>query len=238
MKEIQELDSAEGGKSGAMIFFTHSQKFVIKTISRSERLSLLHMLPDYFTRIKSSDSRLSRIIGLFRLNPTKQDFIVMENIISDISDAVIFDIKGSSLDRLVSGNYDYTSPPYGRVLKDLNLQASGFKFDIQPLVKDRILDEIVSDFAMLVTYGIMDYSVLVAFYRPKVVCATRYDIQGIREVYSVGIIDFLQKYNIKKKSEKCLKKLFFRNHEVSCEEPQIYGDRISKVMKDIFGENS
>ena len=217
-----------------MIFFTHSQRFLVKTISKEEKAALLKMLNDYFKRINNSDSRLSRIIGLFRLNPLKQDFIVMENLISDISDALIFDIKGCTYHRLVSGNFDFTEPPYGTVLKDLNFKESGLRLYLQPAHKDSLISGILEDFAVLAKHEIIDYSVLVAFYKPRIVSCTRYDIQGIERNYSIGIIDFLQKYNIKKRSEKCFKKIFHRNKEISCEDPRIYQSRIAAAMNDLF----
>ena len=224
----------QGGKSGAIVFFTHTQRFVVKTVEESEISSLLHLLDGYSERIKSPTCRIARIIGLFRINPIKQDFIVMENIFSNISDALVFDLKGCSLNRLVPGDFDYSDPPYGKVLKDLNLQESGFKVNLQPSVKDQLILSLSEDFAMLKKYKIIDYSVLVAFYRPTVNCSTRYDIDGIQYVYSIGIIDFLQKYTIRKKLEKCLKKIFFSAEKFSTENPNLYEERISVMMQELI----
>ena len=37
--------SNEGGSSGSFFFFTQDKKFIVKTISKAERLSLLKLLP-------------------------------------------------------------------------------------------------------------------------------------------------------------------------------------------------
>lgn len=235
---MKKLRTAEGGKSGAIIFFTFSQEFVIKSISRAEKKVLFKILHRYIERIEYSKSRLARIIGVFQLKPINQDFIIMENIVSNSQNAVIFDIKGSLLDRFVQGNFDYFEPPYGRVLKDINLHESGFKFHISPTEKEKIINELNKDFEMLATFGIMDYSVLIAFYRSGIKSKTRYDISGIEDVYSIGIIDFLQIYNIKKKSENYFKKMIFRNTEISSEKPKIYRERISSSMSDLLENRS
>ena len=199
---------------------------------------MFQILDGYVERVNSPGSRLARIVGVYRLKPIDQDFIIMENLISNKANAVAFDIKGSSHDRLVPGKFDYSQPPYGRVLKDLNLRHSGFKFNLDPSPKEILINEINKDFKMLAENGIMDYSVLVAFYQDGVQKKTRYDINGISDLYSIGIIDFLQRYNIQKRSETYLKKILFRNEEISSEEPMLYCNRISAAMSDIFDNHN
>ena len=223
---MRKLQHAEGGGSGAIIYFTHTQDFVIKTINKAERDVFFRILDGYMKRISEPGSRLARIIGVYRLKPIDQDFIIMENLLSDKENAVSFDIKGSSLDRLVSGDFNYLDPPYGRVLKDLNLKESGFQFNMQQECRDELMSELNRDFEILAGYGIMDYSVFIAFYKNGVTCKTRYDIIGCERVYSIGIIDFFQMYTIQKRSETYLKKLLFRNEEISSEQPLLYKIRI------------
>ena len=194
-------------------------------------------MEDYAKRIEDPTSRFSRILGMFSLKPIEQDFIIMENIVSNTNNALIFDIKGSSHNRFVHGEFDYIEPPYGRVLKDINLVESGFKLHLDPETENDLIQSLTKDFELLAIHEIMDYSVLIAFYKPGIWPKTRYDFFGKNETYSLGIIDILQHYNISKKSEKYIKKIFFRNLEVSSEAPPSYKERISHSIKCLIGKS-
>ena len=55
------------GKSGSFFFWTHDQKFMIKTINSSELSSLLKMLDSYTEHIKNNNSLIVKIYGAFTL---------------------------------------------------------------------------------------------------------------------------------------------------------------------------
>lgn len=233
IQNLKNINSAQGGRSGSTVLFTFNQEFVIKTITASEKNVLLKILPDYSKRIAFSTSRLVRIIGMFRIKPGNQDFIIMENIVSNPESAVIFDLKGSSVDRLVKGNFE-CSLPYGKVLKDLNLVNSGLALKLPSQVSKDLIEDLSEDFKILSNNNIMDYSVLLAFYKDEVKPLTRYDIQGCDRVYAIGIIDFLQNFNIKKKYEKYFKKMIYREQQVSSEVPDLYMSRLSQSISVIL----
>lgn len=233
LQKLKELNPAKGGSSGSTVLFTFNQEFVIKTITNSEKKLLLKILPDYSRRIAFSSSRLVRILGMFRIKPGNQDFIIMESVISSKDDAVIFDLKGSSVDRLVEGNFEQ-AVPYGKVLKDLNLVSSGLSLNLPDEIANELIEDLAEDFKVLSKNNIMDYSVLLGFYKTEVKPITRYDIQGNDRVYAIGIIDFLQNFNMIKKYEKYFKKMIYGEKQVSSEVPDLYMNRISQSMSTIL----
>ena len=87
----------------------------------------------------------------------------MENIVPKKKSAVLFDLKGSSIDRLIE-NIDYNNLPLGTVLKDENFRICGLKIEIPEEVAEEIIDVLKGDFEMLKSQNIMDYSILLACY--------------------------------------------------------------------------
>ena len=231
---ISSLQTAIGGRSNSLIFFTFDNKFAIKTITKTEKNLFLNILNDYQNRVCKIGSRLVRVAGLYSLMPIKINFMIMESTVFDRKKVVMFDIKGSSHDRLVEGKFDYQSPPFGMVLKDINLIQSEYKVDLNQSEKQEILNDLKEDFEILAKNGIMDYSVILGFYHTNLNPQTRYEFLGKNSLYSLGIVDFLQSFNIKKKSEKFFKKLFHRKAEVSSETPEVYKERINFAMFSIF----
>lgn len=55
-----------------------------------------------------------------------------------------------------------------------------------------------------------------------------------KEAYHIGIIDYLQEWNYKKKAEHCAKKFFRRNDpkKLSAVDPDQYSERFAKFMVD------
>ena len=124
-----------------------------------------------------------------------------------------------------------SNPPFGIVLKDLNF----LEFEKKVALKDskKIIDVLIDDFQILKMSGIMDYSLLVGFLTEKV--DNRYILNG---KYSVAVIDFLQKYDIKKSVEGILKKYTSRKDQnFSSISPKKYFHRIKNFLGNIFEES-
>jgi hypothetical protein len=97
------------GRSGSFFFFSHDQKFVIKTINSTELRLIKKMVEPYVHYLESNpDSLLSKIIGIFTVEAksfSKVHIMLMENTVrlKDPSKLrAIFDLKGSTVDRLVT----------------------------------------------------------------------------------------------------------------------------------------
>lgn len=223
----------EGGSSSAFIFTTIDEQFVIKTINSSERKLFLRILPKYTHRIFGcNESRLIRILGLFKLIPENQDFIIMENIVPGKEQALLFDLKGSLIDRRVNTSIE---TKMGKVLKDKNFYEENIKIEIDLEEAQGLIKVLEEDFEILRAENIMDYSILLAFYQKVPEKLNRYFIGGDQGCYSLGVIDILQEYNFTKISEEKLKKIYNKNRSMlSVAEPTIYYQRILDFLKHLF----
>jgi hypothetical protein len=110
------------GRSGSFFFFSHDQRYIVKTISMSELKLLMRMLPSYEEHLKDNpDSLLCKIFGIFTVkteNFSEVHIMLMENTMRLKNQSklkYIFDLKGSSVDRIVRGR---TAPK--TTLKDQN----------------------------------------------------------------------------------------------------------------------
>ena len=72
------------GKSGSFFFFSHDDRFLIKTLKGQEKQTMINMIDDFVQHIKTSNNKslIARIYGMFTihtesLNPI--DFIIMQN---------------------------------------------------------------------------------------------------------------------------------------------------------------
>ena len=106
----------DGGKSGAIFFFSKDKRYIIKEVTENERKTLLSILPHYVAYMTGNpESLLPRIMQLcsIRMYRRTLNFMVIENIFSSVSGAqqqvnvvkpsAVYDIKGSWVDRNAIG---------------------------------------------------------------------------------------------------------------------------------------
>jgi len=91
------------GASGSFFFFSHDQRFIIKTMSVSERKRMIKMLPDLYMHFKNNpDSLLSRTYGIYTIKMkdfTAVDLLVMANTLRWDKPTLVnrvYDLKGST----------------------------------------------------------------------------------------------------------------------------------------------
>lgn len=128
------------GSSGCFFFFSHDQRFLIKTMSSEEVKKMLKMLDAYIEHIKATknESLLARIYGIFKISTNyfaPVNIMIMQNTCYQMrrrtQKKLTFDIKGSTIDRHVkclyrrSKNKELTCYQRGKdycskVLKDIN----------------------------------------------------------------------------------------------------------------------
>lgn len=222
----------DGGKSNSTIFPTNDQRFVLKIITNDERLVLLSILQGYYERIcKEPDSKLVRIYGLFSIFPDKIHLMLMENIVTDRENAVIFDLKGSLVNRKSKIS---SFPITDSVLKDENYLENSIKIILDE-ENEKILNTIRDDFQFLFEQEIIDYSLLIGFEYEKI--RTNRSLR-LSDSVKIGIIDILQKYTKKKKYEKRLKSIFYDAFQISAADPASYFARISGFLNQIFISNN
>lgn len=218
--------------NNSMIIFTSDKKFVIKTISKEEKNILFRfLLESYYKRILNCpNSKLIRILGIFKILPSKITFIVMENSNPFNKPFLIFDLKGSSIDRLVKTEKDYKSV----VLKDENLVKMGKKVKLSSDEVSDLIWTIRDDMEILRDIGIMDYSLLLIAGKNSGV-ANRYSIS---KDYTIAIIDIFQVYDTRKVLERWFKTCFRRadRNKLSAVSPAEYYRRILEFLQGIFTE--
>jgi len=110
------------GRSGSFFFFSHDQKFVVKTMTSAELTLVKKMMPKYALHLmKNTSSLLSKILGIFTIKAdqfSEVHIMLMENTVrlKDPDELkYVFDLKGSTVDRMVKGKTKNST-----TLKDLN----------------------------------------------------------------------------------------------------------------------
>ncbi|KAK9713824.1 hypothetical protein RND81_06G053700 [Saponaria officinalis] len=159
---LRELSSP--GKSGSCFFLTQDDKFMIKTVRKSEVKVLLRMLQGYFQHVyRYENSLLTKFYGVHCVKPIggpKTRFIVMGNLFcSEHRIHRRFDLKGSRYGRTIDkteGEIDETT-----TLKDLDLD---FLFRLQKNWHQELIMQIERDCEFLEAEKIMDYSLLVGIH--------------------------------------------------------------------------
>ncbi|XP_044498325.1 phosphatidylinositol 4-phosphate 5-kinase 9-like [Mangifera indica] len=153
---LRELSSP--GKSGSVFFLSQDDRFMIKTLRKSEVKVLLRMLPTYHHHVRSYENTLiTKFFGLHRIKPSsgqKFRFVVMGNMFcTELRIHRRFDLKGSSLGR----STDNIEIDENTTLKDLDLNYS---FYLEPSWREALLKQIETDSKFLEAQHIMDYSLL------------------------------------------------------------------------------
>ena len=106
-REMIFKSGESAGRSGSFFFFSHDDRFIVKTMSTGElKLFLDKLLPTYCDHIKEP-SLLAKILGVFTVKSVQIKAIhlmLMENTLridrSFFSEKpLIFDLKGSTVDR-------------------------------------------------------------------------------------------------------------------------------------------
>ncbi|KAJ3672931.1 hypothetical protein LUZ60_006305 [Juncus effusus] len=152
------------GKSGSFFYLTNDDRFMIKTVKKSEVKVLLRMLQSYYEHVsRYENSLVTRFYGVHCVKPIggpKVRFIVMGNLFcSDLRIHRRFDLKGSSYGRTadkIEEEIDETT-----TLKDLDLN---FTFRLQKFWYQQVIEQIRRDCEFLENEGIMDYSLLIGIH--------------------------------------------------------------------------
>ncbi|KAM0042233.1 putative 1-phosphatidylinositol-4-phosphate 5-kinase [Helianthus debilis subsp. tardiflorus] len=159
---LRELSSP--GKSGSFFYLTQDDRFMIKTVKKSEVKVLIKMLPSYYQHVcRYENSLVTKFFGVHCVKPVggiKTRFIVMGNLFcSEYRIHRRFDLKGSSHGRTTDKpeeEIDETT-----TLKDLDLN---YVFRLQENWFKELIKQINRDCEFLEAERIMDYSLLVGMH--------------------------------------------------------------------------
>ena len=153
---LRELSSP--GKSGSVFYISHDDKHMIKSMRKAELSLLCSILPHYYRHMTMcSDSLLPKFFGLHRIKkPTKAQrvrFVVMSNVFeTDLPMHKTYDLKGSTQGRLTTKPVKDTT-----ILKDLDLDCT---FKLETGWRDKLMNQLQIDCALLEELQVMDYSLL------------------------------------------------------------------------------
>ncbi|KAK3127921.1 hypothetical protein QOZ80_7AG0580200 [Eleusine coracana subsp. coracana] len=158
---LRELSSP--GKSGSFFYLTNDDRYMIKTMKKSEVKMLLKMLPAYYNHVRAFENTLvTKFFGLHCVklagaNQKKVRFVIMGNLFcSEYSIHRRFDLKGSSLGRTT--DKPQTEIDQYTTLKDLDLN---FIFRLKKQWFQEFQRQVDKDCEFLEQEKIMDYSLLV-----------------------------------------------------------------------------
>ncbi|KAL3845568.1 hypothetical protein ACJIZ3_002971 [Penstemon smallii] len=159
---LRELSSP--GKSGSFFYMTQDDRFMIKTVKKSEAKVLIKMLPSYYQHIcRYENSLVTKFFGVHCVKPVggvKTRFIVMGNLFcSEYPIHRRFDLKGSSHGRTTAKPEDEIDET--TTLKDLDLN---FVFRLQTNWYRELMKQVDRDCKFLEAERIMDYSLLVGLH--------------------------------------------------------------------------
>lgn len=209
------------GLSGAFFAVSSDNQFIIKGMSENEKHKLCEMKDEYIKHITTHrNSLLTRYMAVIKLS-TSSRFVIMKNCLRpffhELSARLEFDLKGTVENRVV---YQKTTEIHEYSPgKDVDFQQ--FKIYLSEEDRKKILDMIEKDTELLMTWNLMDYSMILRMEQlgecdtkalgqlcapssedSSVLAEQGYHV-GVRNniiyAYSFGIIDLLQDYNVMKK---------------------------------------
>ncbi|KAK1278502.1 Phosphatidylinositol 4-phosphate 5-kinase 6 [Acorus gramineus] len=158
---LRELSSP--GKSGSFFYLTNDDRYMIKTMKKSEVKVLLRMLPAYYNHVRAFENTLvTKFFGLHCVKLTgatqkKVRFVIMGNLFcSEYTIHRRFDLKGSSHGRITDKPEEEIDA--NTTLKDLDLN---FIFRLQRSWFQELQRQVDRDCDFLEQERIMDYSLLV-----------------------------------------------------------------------------
>ncbi|CAE8622330.1 unnamed protein product [Polarella glacialis] len=146
-------------KSGEVFFFSHDDKYLLKTTTLGEAETLVGMLPRYIERLTAEPrSMLGRYLGLYRLcmegEPERLFFIMRAVTSHHLPISHSYDLKGSTRHR--------TAKPGESVGKDNNFdEEMGQSLCLPPDIAEEVADVHQADVELLQDFNIMDFSLLV-----------------------------------------------------------------------------
>jgi hypothetical protein len=230
------------GKSGSFFFSSDDGRFMLKTITASEYEFFRSILPDYcFHMMKNPSSLLTRFYGLHKIQGEHTVyFVIMGNLFKtrfEIHEQ--FDLKGSTYGRR-------TNPAADKSIarKDLDFTS---KVSIGRNRKALLMNQIEIDTELLNRLKIIDYSFLLGVHKIQGTvqegnCPGPFwqrDSGGMtsldkKELYFVGIIDFLTRFGTKKKIEHFIMGTLHGKKEVSCVPPEDYVQRFQCFLDTII----
>lgn len=213
---------------------------MIKTITTEEKLIFLNnVLPAYIERLISNETALARIWGVFQVQCVgnySTSLILMDNVSVAVNVGRRFDLKGSLHARKAKGKV--------KVGKDCNFLEDVGQLSLEPEDSRILWKRLSDDVAMLSSFNIMDYSLLVTEVSAKEArsCNPLYIYKQVTDsaFYTIALIDYFQEYNFKKKAERFWKTKVQRVNpdDLSATNSKRYAERFMKFVETILDQST
>lgn len=234
------------------------KKLIIKTITKNEKNTFINtMLEEYHSRMRDTKSILSHVYGVFKIQiGHRENYVMLQRNMNDLflkSNVLTFELNGSKVDRqnIKTEDINLKKPVLFHkykniILKDVDLDITGIKFELNPYDGKNILLSICNDSIFLQKYNVIDYSLLIFVnkYSKKHFesyfgnYSVMHDVDK-KYIFNFTIVDFLDTFNFEKKSEKFVND-FVGVFKVSIDknfnllDPQSYGVDFRKFAKKII----
>ena len=230
--------SSSVGKSGANFARAHDDSFFLKSITDSEMRVVRTILPDLYEHFKAHPSSLiNKIMGLFTVEAKGKlnHYLAVANVLNTSAPLFCtFDLKGSTTGRVAHPDQHKKEVP---LLKDVDWVLSEHKIKVPAAQYDELCHSLHADVKFLYELGVMDYSLYVGWSKKGVQKAA----PGSRTVcnesdcFFIGIIDYLQTYNMSRKIAHAAKGIIGDTATISTVPPKEYSERFEKfVVETVF----
>ncbi|KAL4108833.1 hypothetical protein PRIC1_000542 [Phytophthora ramorum] len=239
------------GKSGNIFYFTANRQFMVKSVPKEEFDTLRAILPHYHEYLQSNPkSMLCRYFGCHSITlpigKRRMYFVVMQNLFNGGAVDQRFDLKGNrdrrqavsaaEMKRLIQ--LAKNREPIGQLLMDIDFLkiSSGLSLSYSNTALQQ--DQLCSDFVFLASRGIIDYSILlgVRYNDPENHTTPQNGLlsHDRKEIYYVGIVDMLQRYNWRWTVQRWFLGLLLckDTHDVSAVPPNEYATRLAEFVQD------
>ena len=245
-------------RGDSSMILSWDKKLIIKTITKNEKNTFINvMLEEYHQRMRDTKSILSHIYGVFKIQISqRENYVILQRNMNDLflkSNVLTFELNGSKVDRqnIKAEDINLKKPALFNkykniILKDVDLDITGIKIELNPYDGKNILLSICNDSIFLQKYDVIDYSLLIFVnkYSKKNFeihfgnSSVMHDVNK-KYIFNFSIVDFLDTFSFEKKSEKFVND-FVGVFKVSIDknfnllDPQSYGVEFRKFAKKII----
>uniref|UniRef100_M4BSG3 PIPK domain-containing protein n=1 Tax=Hyaloperonospora arabidopsidis (strain Emoy2) TaxID=559515 RepID=M4BSG3_HYAAE len=240
------------GKSGNIFYFTANKQFMVKSVPKEEFDTLRAILPHYHEYLQSNPkSMLCRYYGCHSISlpigKRRMYFVVMQNLFNEGAVDQRFDLKGNrdrrqAVSATVMEGLIHVAKHrniISQLLMDVDFLklSSGMSLSYANTASQQ--DQLCSDFVFLASRGIIDYSILLGVRYKNDLDPVGVHSNGLlshdeKEIYYVGIVDMLQRYNWRWTVQRWfLGYLFCKDlHDVSAVPPIEYATRLADFVRE------
>lgn len=223
-KRFREIISS--GASGSYFYFTPNRHYIVKSITRREKETMLALAASYQRHCEAHPGTAINYVGLYSirlpLNTCKVYFVVMRNVLPKRKADATYDLKGATSNRqrvrgqrqaqLLSGE---RLPCTFSTLLDKDWMALRETLRLAEPVLERLVATLAQDAVFLAEHGCIDYSILLGIAEGGVETAPQRG--GARALvgqdgrgYYIGIIDILERWRCKWVVQQHVLWFFFR----------------------------